>query len=155
MSSKSHIVQQTLAIKLHLCVLLNYHSIYKHCTGCLIVSFYYFLYKYIGSLSFYFFAIRIRVFQSTCHHVLDTCYCEMSLDYALESDVCYSQTAPCIKHSAPLLIAVGTTHRERERKVAVAAEDKNKRRKVVVMAALKTCSAKQTGRVQVTALNDS
>jgi hypothetical protein len=29
--------------------------------------------------------------------------------------------------------------------MAVAAEDKNKRRKVVVMAALKTFSAKQTG----------
>jgi hypothetical protein len=43
------------------------------------------------------------------------------------------------------LVAVGTTHREREREMAVAAEDKNKRRKVVVMAALKTCSAKQTG----------
>jgi len=53
------------------------------------------------------------------------------------------------------LVALGTTHTEREREMAVAAEDKNKRRKVVFMAALKTCSAKQTGRVQVTALNDS
>jgi hypothetical protein len=49
------------------------------------------------------------------------------------------------------LVALGTTHRETERgregerEMAVAAEDKNKRRKVVFMAALKTCSAKQTG----------
>jgi hypothetical protein len=91
------------------------------------------------------------------HNVLDIYYYKMTLDYTLGCDVCYSRTAPCINHSAPLLIAGGTTHREREREmaVAVAAEDKNKRRKVVVMAALKTCSAKQTDRVQVTALNDS
>jgi len=35
------------------------------------------------------------------------------------------------------LVALGTTHTEREREMAVAAEDKNKRRKVVFMAALK------------------
>lgn len=79
----------------------------------------------------------------------------MTLDYTLGCDACYIGAAACIRHSAPLLITVGTTHREREREMAVAAEDKNKRRKVVVMAALKTCSAKQTDRVQVTALNDS
>jgi hypothetical protein len=95
------------------------------------------------------------VFRRIRSTTLLICYGRMRLDYALESDVCYGQTALCIKHSAPLLIAVGTTHREREREVAVAAEDKNKRRKAVVMAALKTCSAKQRGRVQVTALNDS
>lgn len=69
----------------------------------------------------------------------------MAFDCSAGCDVCYSRTAPCIKHSAPLLVAVSTTHREREGEMAVAAEDKNKRRKVVVMAALKTCSAKQTG----------
>lgn len=77
----------------------------------------------------------------------------MTLDCTLGCDACYSHS----RTTAPLLIAAGTTHREREREreMAVAAEDKNKRRKLVVMAALKTCSAKQTDRVQVTALNDS